>query len=110
MAYSVTADLVNAITNDTLIELTDDVDGGVVIELYVTDAISKADTIIDAYLRAQQGTLPLSPVPPLINGISVDFAIYFLYRRRRDTEADELDEGIEIRYKKAMDLLKDVNS
>lgn len=109
MAYSENQDLINAITEATLIQLTDDTDSGVVNATYVADAITRADSITNAYLRAQH-TVPLSTTPDLINQISVDLSLYLLYKRRRDTFASSLDEGMELRYKQSMSLLKDINA
>lgn len=109
MAYCTQTDLINAITEATLIQLTDDTDAGSVNATYVTDAITRADSIINSYLRAQHD-VPLSTTPDLINQISVDLSLYLLYKRRRDTFASDLDEGMELRYKQSLSLLKDINS
>jgi len=106
MAYCTESELFKAVPEDNIIQLTDDENTGNINSDRVTEAILKADAIIDSYLRAQY-TVPLTTVPELINNISVDLAVYFLYKRRRETE---IDDGIRLRYTDAIALLKDINS
>jgi len=104
MAYCSSTDIIKAIPNADLIQLTDDAGTGSVDSGRVTEAIAKADAIINAYLRGKH-TLPLSPVPDEIRLVSVELAKYFLYKRRRELEDDK---GLETIYKHAMKILEDV--
>ncbi len=80
MAYCTQSDLITMIPQKELAELTadsgDTPDSGVVVE-----AINRADAEIDAYLGMRY-TLPLSPLPDQVKGLSVDMALYHLYSRR----------------------------
>jgi phage gp36-like protein len=80
MAYCTQSDLITMIPQKELAELTadsgDTPDSGV-----VDEAISRADAEIDAYL-GRRYTLPLSPLPDQVKGLSIDLALYHLYSRR----------------------------
>jgi phage gp36-like protein len=80
--YAVLDDLKKQLPEDLLIQLTDDAGNGI-IDTTVTDtALETADVEIDGYL-GERHTLPLSPVPAIINKMAVDVAIYNLYARRQ---------------------------
>jgi phage gp36-like protein len=98
--YSTLDDLKNDISEEQLIQLTDDAGAGVVDETVVTDAIADADSEIDSYLRNRY-QLPLDPVPRVVKKLSVGIALYYLFYRRQI-----VDEAISIRYKDAVNLLK----
>jgi phage gp36-like protein len=104
MAYCTLDDLKEKISEDELIELTDDDDVGV-IDISRTDrAISDAATKIDAYCAARY-RVPLDPIPEIIRMLSVDIAIYNLLQRRSGaTEARQRD------YKDAVSFLQNVAS
>ena len=80
MAYCTQSDLLTMIPLQELAELTadsgDTPDSGV-----VNEAIHRADAEIDAYLGMRY-TLPLSPLPDQVKGLSIDMALYHLYSRR----------------------------
>jgi len=80
MAYCTQSDLITMIPVKELAELTadsgDTPDGEV-----VDEAIHRADAEIDAYLGMRH-TLPLSPLPDQVKGLSIDMALYHLYSRR----------------------------
>jgi phage gp36-like protein len=84
MAYSTVTDIKKLIPEETLIQLTDDEGAGIVNQGRIDEAIEGADGEIDSYLSAKY-TVPLYPVPRVINKLSVDFAIYNLYSRRMET-------------------------
>lgn len=90
---------------EDITELTDDEGTGAEIAARVSEAILKADTIIDSYCRGKH-TLPFSPVPQFIEQLSVELAIYFLYKRRR---LNEMDEGVQTSYNEAMKMLRDIS-
>lgn len=79
MSYSSYADLQKVVEAALLIELTDDEgigSGNPLILTRVAQAISDADSVIDAHIR------PLTTVPAIIKKISMDLALYELYCRR----------------------------
>lgn len=104
--YATAEDLEKALTNSVLAQLTDDENGQVVNQQIVEDAIKKADSIIDAYIRSRY-RLPLSPVPELLRELSIRISKYQLYRRRLDTE---IPDSIKYEYESAIQLLKDIQS
>ena len=80
MAYCTQSDLITMIPIKELAELT--ADSGDTPDSGVTDeAIHRADAEIDAYLGMRY-TLPLSPLPDQVKGLSIDMALYHLYSRR----------------------------
>ena len=103
MAYCTQADLLEQISEDVLIQLTDDEDAGVVDTDMVTRAIADADAEIDSYCGTKY-EVPFSPVPVMVRKYSVDIAIYNLYARRRGAPEDRKE-----RYDDAISFLKDVS-
>lgn len=87
MPYSVQADILNQLDEETLIQLTDDPGDGEVDDDVVTRAIADADATVDSYCQGRY-VLPLSPVPAKVRQVSVDIALYNLYSRRGDTAPD----------------------
>jgi phage gp36-like protein len=83
MAYCTQSDLLSMIPLKELAELTadsgDTPDGEV-----VDEAIQRADAEINSYLGMRH-TLPLSPLPDQVKGLSIDMALYHLYSRRSVT-------------------------
>jgi len=108
MAYSSKADLLTEISEDELIQLTDDESAGIVNEARVTAAIAKADGIIDSYC-GQVETVPFgsggAAVPAVIKQHSITIAIYFIYSRR--SVAPEIRKE---NYKDAISHLKDIST
>jgi phage gp36-like protein len=80
MSYCTQSDLLTMIPLQELAELTadsgDTPDSGV-----VDEAIHRADAEIDAYLGMRH-TLPLTPLPDQVKGLSIDMALYHLFSRR----------------------------
>lgn len=80
--YATLDDLKKQLPEYLLIQLSDDAGNGT-IDTTVTDtALETADVEIDGYLGGRY-TLPLSPVPAIINKQAVDIALYNLYARRQ---------------------------
>ena len=102
MAYCTQADLLEQISQDKLIQLTDDDDAGIVDSDMVTRAIADADAEIDSYCGTKYD-IPFSPVPVMIRKVSVDIAIYNLYARRQGAPEDRKE-----RYDDAISFLKDI--
>jgi len=105
MAYCTQTDILKQITEEQLIQLTDDNDTGSVDTAIVNDAILKADNVIDGYC-AQRYTVPFSVVPGIIREISIDLALYHLFSRRVQT----IPKLRETRYENTMKLLKDIEA
>jgi len=80
MAYCTESDLLTLIPQKELAELTAD-SGDTPDSQVVAEAINLADAEIDAYLGSRY-TLPLSPVPDQVKGLSMDMTLYHLYSRR----------------------------
>ncbi len=102
MPYCLINDIRDQISEDVLIQLTDDSDVGLTDEQIVTRAIADADGQIDGYC-GKRYSVPFAPVPPIIRKFSVDIAIYNLYGRRKGAPESRRD-----RYKEAVDFLKGV--
>ncbi len=85
MSYCSTDDIQSVITNDDLVQLTNDSGGDSVDTTKITEAISYVDNIIDGYLRGRYD-LPLASTPDELKYIAVDFVVYRLYSRRMSTE------------------------
>ncbi len=102
--YCTQADIVEQITEDELIQLTDDAGAGSVDSDKVDRAIADADSEIDSYCGARYG-VPFTTVPTMIRKVSVDIAVYHLYTRRA---ALGLPEERKTRYEKAVQFLRDV--
>jgi phage gp36-like protein len=96
MPYCTLTDIKKELPEAKIIDLTDDANAGVVYTDYVTEAIKKADAKIDTFV-GNRFSVPLSPVPNVVNALSVALSIYFLYKRRgnipdsiqKQYEADE---------------------
>jgi phage gp36-like protein len=112
MAYCTLDDIKKALEEATVIQLTDDenlkpaaidpVDPDhAAIIARVDEAIETADAEIDGYCAVKY-SVPLSPVPAVVNKLSVELAIYYLHGRR------SIPEKIEKRYERAVSRLKDI--
>ena len=106
MAYSAKADIQKVLSDTTLAQLTDHVNGTTIDDAKITQAIGDADELIDAYLRGRY-TLPFSSMPTVVKQISVDIAIFNLYSKRPERE---MPETIRARYRDALRLLSDIQS
>jgi phage gp36-like protein len=91
-----------AVSEEIIIQLTDDEQLGAINEARVLQAIQTADSEIDGYCAVKY-TVPFSTVPPLIKGLSIEIAVYYLYKRRT------VPEKIEKAYDKAVARLKDIS-
>jgi len=102
MSYSLKADILTEISEEELIQLTDDESAGIVNEVRVTAAIAKADRLIDSYC-GQVETVPFTTIPDIIKEHSITIAIYYLYSRR-----GVVPEIRKENYKDAIAHLKDI--
>lgn len=103
MSYCVQADILEQISEDIVIQLTDDDGIGEIDTSVVTRAIADADAEIDGYCGKYD--LPFSPVPVMIRKISVDLAICNLYARRKGVPEDR-----QKRYDNGIRFLRDVSA
>lgn len=103
MAYSLQADLLEQISSDKLIQLTDDADIGSIDADVISRAIADADAEIDGYC-GRRYTVPFTTVPAIIRKVSVDIAIYNLYARRKGAPDDR-----QKRYDNAIKFLTNVS-
>ncbi len=103
MAYCTLTDIKKSIPEETLVQLTDDENAGVVNQARIDEAVEGADGEIDSYLSAQY-SVPVEPVPRVVNKLSVDIAVYNLYGRR----VEKIPEVRETRYRNAVRLLEKI--
>jgi phage gp36-like protein len=103
MPYCTQADLLEQISEDELIQLTDDAGAGMIDAAVVTRAISDADAEIDSYAGTRY-SVPLSTTPAMIRKLSVDISVYNLFARRRGAPDDRKE-----RYKNAIRFLSDLS-
>lgn len=81
MAYHTLDDLTAALSEDVVVQLTDDSGAGVVDTVHTDEAATAAQNLIDGYLKSRYA-VPLSTVPGVIREISLALAVYHLYGRR----------------------------
>lgn len=103
--YCTLADILNQIPEETVIQLTDDDNLGVVDQVKVDEAIANAGAVIDGYCSARY-LIPFETVPPIIKPIAVDLVIYNLYARRVET----MPEVRAANQKNATKLLVDIST
>ena len=103
MAYCDQDDLENQLSEEELIELTDDAGSGSVDATVLARAIADADAEIDSYCSIVY-SVPFSTVPDIIRKVSVDISIYNLYSRRQFVVPEERKD----RYERAVQFLADV--
>lgn len=101
--YCALSDITDTIPLDEVLQLTDDGNTGEIDTKKVEEAISKADSLIAAFI----GEDTLDPIPKIIQHISIDLSIYHLYKRRFTSNMpDSLQKG----YSHSIDLLKQIQS
>ena len=106
--YLSVSDLVQAFSERTLIELSNDVPRASEINEQVVElAIKYASETIDGYLRSRY-TLPLDSIPTIVRNLSLQLARYWLYARR--PEGKKLPEGVTDTYKQALKDLESIQS
>lgn len=106
MGYCASDDIAASISLVKTVQLTDDEGLKVINSARVNAAIAAADEIINGYMRGRY-TVPLSPAPGLICGISVDITVFKLYERRFATE---MPDSIQKRYDNAIKLLREIQA
>lgn len=88
MSYSVQADLLAQISNEQMLQLTDDAELGSINTDRINEAIAAADAEIDGYLANKYAVPVAAPVPALVKKLSIDFTVYNLWRRRQKVPED----------------------
>ncbi len=102
MSYCTLQDILDSMDEEEVVGYTDDYDTGTV-NIDATDkAIAKADALINFHIAAKY-SIPLSPVPDIINSLAVDIAIYKISSRRAAAP-----EGIRKTYEDAVKSLEKV--
>ena len=92
MAYCTLDDLKDKISEDILVELTDD-DGAGIIDTSRTDrAMADAESEIDSYCAARY-KIPLDPVPGIVRKYCVDIAVYNRVAQRAHPELFNFELG-----------------
>lgn len=99
--YCTLDDIKTSITEEIIIQLTDDDNVGVINMENFNKAIGKADTEVDGYC-ATKYAVPFVVVPPIVNTLSTEISIYYLYKRR--TVPEEVAKA----YDRAISRLKDI--
>lgn len=104
MPYSAVNDVSGLMTEEALIELTDDEGAGTADYSKVESAISEADSAIESHLAGRY-SLPLTASEAL-RRLSADLAGYFLYARLGGNVPEVWRE----KYKAALGLLEDLRA
>lgn len=105
MTYCTVDDLLRLrLSNEELIQLTDDAATGAYNPDRVAAAIAAAQTEIDGYLRGRLA-LPLNPVPSMVTDIASALAAYNLYRRRLNASCPDT---VRADYKDAISKLEKI--
>ena len=99
--YCTLEQLKTELSDEILRQLTDDDNIGVINTANVLSAVARADAEIDGYCAVRYA-VPFTTVPPVVNGLSIEIATYYLYKRRT------VPEKIEKAYDKAIARLKDI--
>ncbi len=107
MNYCTLEDIRGHVPEARLVEITDDTNPnatGTVNVAVVEKAIAESSDIIDAYI-GKRFKLPLPGVPSVLRTICVDLSIYNLYERVTELNVSD---GMQLRYKNALSLLKGI--
>ena len=103
MSYCDLDDLIAALNEQTIIDLSNNDPSPSVNQDNIDEAIGKAEREINGYLRGRY-ILPLDTIPEDVKDIAVDIALYYLYKR----VPDEITEEIVNSYKLRIARLKDI--
>jgi phage gp36-like protein len=100
--YCTIEDIRRYVSEERLTELTDDTSTGTVDIAIVDGIITDAADEVNSYLQARY-TVPLASVPRFISQLTIDIAIYRLYKRRF---AMEMPESLDRSYQSALKNLR----
>lgn len=107
MAYCIVDDIKQAITEQELINLTDETSSGQIVTAIVQAAIDSTASLIDGYLRGEYEVPYTGEDTPILKQINVDLTVYELYTRRNYQATSE---AIMTRYNNAIKRLKDLEA
>ncbi len=102
MTYATQQNLIDRFGQQEITELTDRQNAGAIDSAVVAKAVADADGEINGYLSSRY-TLPLDPVPTVLERIACEIARYYLYE-------DRVTEQVKRRYDDAIKFLKGVSS
>ncbi|MEI8390083.1 MAG: DUF1320 domain-containing protein [bacterium] len=105
--YCLIEDIQKQVSQDTLIQLTDDNQTGEIDSVIVEEAILYSESLINGYLRGRY-TLPLAinaNPPDILKILAVDLSIYRLYSRRFQTDTPD---SISEKYKNSIKILEQI--
>ena len=105
--YCSVQDIINRLSEDVLIRLTDDNDTGTVDEKKINETIEEAAGEIDAYCQSRY-TLPFNPVPKVIKKLTVDITVFALFARRGLNADNNEDQVIIQQRKDAIKFLENI--
>jgi phage gp36-like protein len=92
-------------TNQDLIDLTDDDDTGEINTATVSAVLEEASGRVDSYCRGRYQT-PLQTSDDVVS-LTLDIAVYLLFSRRRETNVGET---VKQRFDQAIAFLKDISN
>lgn len=104
-AYCTLDDLKKSMSQETLIQLSNDFSSDTIDIDNVDHAIKQACEDIDGYLRARY-ELPLKTTPSTLQQIAINISRYYLYARR--PEGPYLPEAVRDFYKEAIKRLEEI--
>ncbi len=107
MAYIVRDDLKGQISEEQLTQLTDDDKAGTPDENKINRAIAEAEAEVNGYVATKYAVPVAAPTPVLLKSLSIDIAIYRLWRRRQRVP-DENRKAYEDAVAKLKDIAKGV--
>lgn len=102
MTYATQQNLIDRFGQGELTELTDRANSGAIDAAVAGKALADADSEINGYL-ASRYTLPLDPVPTVLERVACEIARYYLYE-------DRVTEQVKRRYDDAIKFLKGVST
>ncbi len=103
MSYIDRAALLVQISEEQLVQLTDDDKMGVADDAKIAKAIADSEAEVNGYVATRHAVPIAAPVPDLVKALAIDIAIYRLWRRRQRVPAD-----VRTAYDDAVSKLKDI--
>lgn len=104
MAYSTIDDILGEISEDTLIQLTDDNNLGAVDTVVVGKCLDRASAQVDGYCSSLYN-VPFTPATTFVKALDLDIAIYNLFSRRENVPENRKD-----RYNNAVKALSKIGN
>lgn len=106
--YATVEDLVEELTEERALELTDDANTGTLadplVQARLSDALVDASALIDSYAGGRY-VVPFAPPPPaIVSRYSTTIATYYVHLRRPN-----VPDSVQLAYDHAMAWLKDVS-